>query len=400
MMKSVALLDSVPQDEDFVLVGNLSDFDDHDDGDDNCIGDNDSYDYCDDLSLSSNHQTITSTSNPLQVVRENFFSEKPATSAPLIAIGDSLVGSGSVVEGEQEQTRAATTDVRIAVYDTESNGLGRIKQPSGEHRKRDPSSFCFDPPTDEVTFEASISTDSIIPTTTQEEGVAGLIASCGEVGIERCPIDPPPELAADARNCFSEDLISRNFPSCCLSESSSRCVLRSHNNLLSRTPNNLLSRSVEEWRSHLTADEQDESPHASSLSSLRSFDTTPENSTVLTNSFIIEEKAEEAEGWKLSSLHRTKNVKHFNRSKRRKNRKIAKKAAAAAIALSQLTLRASSSVGSSIPQTLNGTNSPKRKTRTSRIKVANIAVVAEVRKSYYQHDCIQQSSATLDKKLR
>lgn len=93
MMKSVAMFDSAPQDEDFVLIsGNLSDLEINDDADDDLFDEN-SYDYCEILSLSSIHQTITSTSNPLQVVQENFFVETKATFAPPKLVVTTLEGN-------------------------------------------------------------------------------------------------------------------------------------------------------------------------------------------------------------------------------------------------------------------------------------------------------------------
>lgn len=108
-MKSVAHLDSVPQDEGFVLVGNISEFpaegsagkEDDNDNENELFDDEDSYDYCEDaLSTSSQiHQTITSTSNPLQSVQENFFVENgPADEASLL-LADS---NSSLIPAEED----------------------------------------------------------------------------------------------------------------------------------------------------------------------------------------------------------------------------------------------------------------------------------------------------------
>ena len=341
MMKSVALLDSVPQDEDFVLVGNLSDFDD----DDGHLGDNDSYDYCEDLSLSSsNHQTITSMSNPLQVVRENFFAEIPASSPTV----------------------------------------------------QEPPQVCAKNDDDNVHNPVAI-----IDVYQQEESCQHSLTLPGQILIDAPPInamDGPLALAPDneqsTRN-VSQNSQEKNY----LPSSISVIQEFAHDIYKHRVS---LSCSMEGDKIQASSDEDREIPRVLSLCDLPSRELRDLCSSCDSNNSCQTSTEEEKEQECHSSLRKRLKAK----VKRRKQMRIARKAAVAAVAFSQLTLRASSTRPSSTPTspsttaTSNGNNSPKRKSRTSNKKVANIATLSDGGKTCVGHqNYIQQISSSQSKQV-
>ena len=204
MMKSIALLDSVPQDEDFVLVGGMfSDFDPCDD-DDIFLGENDSYDYCEDVSLSSNHQTITSTSNPLQIVRENFFSGIPAQPVPVVNSFGSSVSLDHTTGG----------DVDLGISDMENDE--QDDSPNRDHRyvesRRGKTNSILDQNAPEVSFSALTITDSFHRPTEHDHANLLLPAIPHESETGEFPFNPLLGLEL-RRASFSSNALSRGSAS-------------------------------------------------------------------------------------------------------------------------------------------------------------------------------------------
>lgn len=396
MMKSVAcLLDSIPQDdvvdvlEDFVLVESLSELELkekskseesletlrigvldpflHPQGDD----DADSYDYCEDAfndedDVSVQHRTITSTSNPIEAVQENFFFPTEAANVPPTVDYDAFEKacspspSSSSNDNEEDDQRDISALVvcraKLTSAPVPSAELKITNMPVGPSLNE----ISFKPSLDDISFHASNSVTDSEPVSDQELSML-LLQMTSQFGV-----DAPEQFMQD-QDC--SPAVNNNFVQHHVGRTEAEVPLKT--SLLHNSPTS---------------------------SSTTTTDSTKKQATTPLHMLFAPNSCASPDGQTSTKNNITINNNVLSKKKRRKQLKIAKKAAAAAAAalsgpLITNTLHAPTFPAANTTAINSSSLSSKRKGRV--LKRGAKVAVAEALKSHQEY---KQQQLTMTQK--
>jgi len=374
-MKSVALLDSTPQDDDFVLISNISDLDTND-GEDCDFLDDYSYDYCVDvLSLSSMHQAITSTSNPLQVVQENFFSEtKPVAAPSTVSVErgeDSLDSNANILDSDQDYRSSCDDEAEPSSLMSSLSS----SQPHQRHPEVQDSTGIFVIDASSADDEAS-SSSAILSEQDRSDILKAVEENDDILPLESDPLPSSSSASSSAYDEGRDDGVEAVFATDDL---------------------DVVAPGSSENDNVIITEKKDTNPIVldENLPSATCLTVTPPLQIVPPPSSDDEAKASQEGSLSVPDLPSSRKT---SKKKRRKQLKIAKKAAAAAAAAAALgqfaTLRSSTTSSKDGSPLSSPTRNVKRKGKNK--KVANIAVMEAVK----SHNEYNKQVAAMNKKLR